>query len=233
MIVPATGFAPWLGVFETVRVIAGKPLFLTEHLAEIRRAAEALGIKGEIEIGAKAMEELGRRTGRWRWQVTPEGMRTFFTEETAAPPAPLDLSVSMVRVGSNNWDARFKTVSYLAHVQALKEASTPEVLLLNEHRQVASAAHANVFWRRGDRLFTPAHEAGCRRGVVRGFVLQRRNVEEGLFCLEDCLCAEEIFLTNSMKGIVSVRLAERRVLDDFSAADELRAEYDAAISPQP
>ena len=53
-------------------------------------------------------------------------------------------------------------------------------------------------------LFTPAHEAGCRCGVVRAFVLNARKVETGQFPLSDLLEADEIFLTNSMKGIVSV-----------------------------
>jgi branched-subunit amino acid aminotransferase/4-amino-4-deoxychorismate lyase len=35
-------FTPWLGVFETVRVIDGVPLFIEEHRAEMERAAQAL-----------------------------------------------------------------------------------------------------------------------------------------------------------------------------------------------
>ncbi len=233
MIVAGTGFAPWLGVFETVRVIQGRPLFVAEHFAELRRAARALGLQTKMEIDpAAAAAELGLRTGRWRWLVTAQGSQTFFTEEPAASGEPLDLSVARVRVGSRNWDARFKTVSYLTHVQAQEEAPTTEAILLNESLQVASAACANLFWRRGGRLFTPAHEAGCRRGVVRGFVLQRREVQEGYYGLNDCLSADEIFLTSSMKGIISVQLAESRVLNDFAAADELRAEYEAAVARQ-
>ena len=106
-------------------------------------------------------------------------------EEEPLAAVPVDLSLSQVRVGSQNWDARFKTVSYLSRVQALREAGTAEVVLLNEHRQVAGAARANIFWRRGKRLYTPAPEAGCRCGIVRGFILQRREVKEGGFPYEE------------------------------------------------
>jgi len=224
-------FAPWLGVFETLHVIDGVPLFVLEHLAELKRAATMLGLNVKLDL-PEARAELTRRSGRWRWITTPAGTKTLFTEEKNIPTDPLDVTISTVRVGSENWDARFKTVSYLAHVQALRMAATPEVILLNEHRNVASAARANIFWRRGDRLFTPAHEAGCRCGVVRGFVLQRREVEEGEFPLDDLLAAEEVFLTNSLRGIVSVQSVECGALDAFSEAEALRREYAAEVERQ-
>lgn len=226
-----TEFAPWLGVFETVRVIDGVPLFVAEHAAELKRASSMLGLNANFDL-RKAQADLPRRSGRWRWIVTTEGTTTLFSEEPEASAEPLALSVSLVRVGSHNWDARFKTVSYLNHVQALKMASTPEVILLNERGEVASAARANLFWRRGDRLFTPAHETGCRQGVVRGFVLQRREVEVGDFSLDDLLAADEIFLTNSMKGIVSVDAVEEDTRHEFSCANALRIEYANAIVEQ-
>ena len=224
-------FAPWLGVFETLRVIDGVPLFVPEHAAEFARAASMLGLNADLNL-SQARAELPRRSGRWRWIVTTEGTTMLFSEEPDAPAETLALSVSVVRVGSHNWDARFKTVSYLTHAQALKMSSTPEAILLNEHGEVVGAARANLFWRRGDRLFTPAHEAGCRQGVVRGFVLQRREVEVGYFSLNDLLAADEIFLTNSMKGIVSVRAVEEDTRNEFSCANALRAEYAEAVAAQ-
>jgi len=227
----ASEFAPWLGVFETVRVIDGTPLFVAEHAAELARAASMLGLNVDFDW-KKKHAELPRLSGRWRWIVTSQGTTTLFSEEPEASTQPMALSVSLVRVGSHNWDARFKTVSYLSHTQALKMASTPEVILLNERGEVAGAARANLFWRRGERLFTPAHETGCRQGIVRGFVLGRRKVEVGHFSLNDLLEADEIFLTNSMKGIVSIHTVEGAMCEDFSCANALRLEYTEIIAKQ-
>jgi len=227
----AGDFAPWLGVFETVRVVDGVPLFATEHAAELVRSASMLGLNANLDL-RKERAELPRQSGRWRWIVTTEGTTTLFSEEPEASAEPLALLVSLVRVGSHNWDARFKTVSYLTHAQAVKMSAASEAILLNEHGKVASAARANLFWRRGERLFTPAHEAGCRQGVVRGFVLGRREVEVGHFSLDDLLAADEIFLTNSMRGIVSVHAVEEDSRDDFSYANVLRSEYAEAVAEQ-
>jgi branched-chain amino acid aminotransferase/4-amino-4-deoxychorismate lyase len=224
-------FAPWLGVFETLRVVDGAPLFMAEHRAELARAMEALGLKSKFDFEQAALE-LPRLSGRWRWIVTPEGTRALFSGEEASAPEPVALDVSPVRVGSCNWDARFKTVSYLSHIQASKTAATPEVVLLNEQGHVASASRGNIFWRRGDRLFTPAHEAGCRCGVVRGFVCARQKVETGHFPLGDLLAADEIFLTNSMKGIVSASGIQGRSFAAFPCADKLREAYAESVAAQ-
>jgi branched-subunit amino acid aminotransferase/4-amino-4-deoxychorismate lyase len=224
-------FAPWLGVFETLRVVDGKPLFFAEHRAELTRAMEALGLKSDTNFALEALK-LPTKSGRWRWMVTPDQTRTLFTEEGSFAPEPVALSVSPVRVGSCNWDARFKTLSYLSHAQAWKTAATPEVVLLNEHGHVASASRGNIFWRRREKLFTPAHEAGCRCGVVRAFVCRQIEVETGHFPLGDLLDADEIFLTNSLKGIVSVNEAPGRSLTAFPCADTLREAYAETVAAQ-
>jgi branched-chain amino acid aminotransferase/4-amino-4-deoxychorismate lyase len=230
MTISSGEFAPWLGVFETLRVVRGVPLFVAEHYAEMLRAAEALGLAVRFDP-AKAAEELPRaESGRWRWIVTAEGTQTLFSREESPRTAPVELAVSSVRVGSANWDARFKTVSYLAHAQARRLAKTPEVVLLNEQGHVASAASSNIFWRKGGRLFTPAHETGCRCGVVRGFVLWREKAEAGHFPLSDLMEADEIFLTNSLRGIVSVSHMAGRTILDTSTAERLRKAYDDMVT---
>lgn len=221
-------FAPWLGVFETLRVIDGVPLFVEEHRAELHRSATALGLNATLDL-AHAARQLSGRCGRWRWIVTPEGTRTLFTDEPVPRNEKVGLGISTVRVGSQNWDARFKTVSYLAHVQALAMGSAPEMVLLNERGEVASAARGNIFWRKGERLFTPVHEAGCRCGVVRGFVLTLGPVEVGRFALDELVGADEIFITNSIRGIVSVNALEGSALSDFSRANEVRRSYARAV----
>ena len=145
---------------------------------------------------------------------------------------PMRLSISPVRIGSYNWDARFKTVSYLSHAQAASLAEGGEAVLLNEASEVASASRANIFWVRGGRLYTPAHEVGCRCGVVRRFVIEARPVEQGRFSLRVLLEADEIFLTNSMRGIVSVSLVQGKKFLSTDVADKMRKAYETVIAQQ-
>ena len=220
-------FAPWLGVFETLRVVNGIPLFTDEHRREIQRAAAALGLNCDLAF-LDAAQEISKHSGRLRWVITPKRSFQIFNQETLPAQASIALKISSVRVGSQNWDARFKTISYLAHAQAIATSDTPEVVLLNEKDEVASAARANIFWRTSDRLYTPAHEAGCRRGVVREFVMKQIHVADGFYGVNELLTADEIFITNSLRGIVSISSIEGCALKDFATADTLRRAYDKA-----
>ncbi len=67
---------------------------------------------------------------------------------------------------------------------------------------------------------------------MRGFVLAREKVEQGHFPVADLDAAEEIFLTNSLRGIVSVRTWEGKPVRSSESATRLRAAYDAAVAAQ-
>jgi branched-subunit amino acid aminotransferase/4-amino-4-deoxychorismate lyase len=191
----------------------------------------ALDLKSDFDFQA-AQIELPRLSGRWRWIATPREAYTQFAEEKWTDPGTYELSVSAVRVGSCNWDARFKTLSYLSHAQAWKMKSTDEAILLNEYGLMSSAIRSNLFFRIEDQLYTPAHESGCRRGITRGFVSKHFNVRSGHYPPGDLLKADEIFLTNSMKGIVSVHAIKGRSFDDFSTAHFLRENLQREIEVQ-
>ena len=90
---------------------------------------------------------------------------------------------------------------------------------------MAGVAGGNLFWRRGDQLFTPAVEVGCRAGVMRGWVHRMTATTEGSFPLEGLARADEIFWTNSLRGIVSINEFSGRSLADFSQAAALRRHY--------
>ena len=228
---PSAEFTPGMGVFETIRVVDGVPLFMAAHLKELGRAMAALGLETDFDFEA-AQDTLPKLSGRWRWIVIPGKAVTQFTEEPWVDPGTYELSVSPVRVGSYNWDARFKTLSHLSHAQAWKMKTTDEVVLLNEYGLMASTSRGNLFWRTKDQLFTPAHETGCRRGVIRAFVSQHHEVRSGHHPPTDLREADEIFFTNSMKGIVSVHAIKGRRFDRNKTADRLREKLQEEIDAQ-
>ena len=68
--------------------------------------------------------------------------------------------------------------------------------------------------------------------MVRGFVLDHQKAEQGHFPLDHLLEADEIFLTNSIRGIASVNALQGRALKDFSSAEKLREIYADAVAAQ-
>ena len=96
---------------------------MAEHARELARAKDALSLKLTPDL-VVARSELPKASGRWRWIVTKSEAKTMFTEEPIQAVEPVSLSVSPLSVGSHNWDARFKTFSYLTHAQAAHQAAT-------------------------------------------------------------------------------------------------------------
>jgi len=223
-ILRAGTFHPWLGVFETICVRGGRPIFLEEHWQSLRRGCAALGMKRPFDFRPLA-HQLPSSDGRWRWLIGADGPRHFFQPEQRRRLAGLSLILSSVRVGSANWDARYKTLSYLSHWQARSEHPAGESLLLNEHDRIAGGAMSNIFWVRKGRLHTPDETSGCRAGVVRGWVLAQGGVllsHSQPSVLDD---AEEIFLSNSMLGICPVNRWRDRALKSGPMTRLLQQRY--------
>lgn len=198
-----------LGVFETLRVELGHALFVEEHWVNLKSAAHALGLKVRTDFRKSACR-LPVKSGRWRWIVEPETSYDLFSPEKLDAKRSFTLSVAPQRLGSANWDAHYKTLSYLTHLQARRSVKTDEALLLNEHGHLASGAMSNLFWVRNGRLYTPSLEAGCRAGIVRGWVMEQTSVKADLYTISAIQNADEIFITNSLIGIMPVRRFERR-----------------------
>jgi branched-chain amino acid aminotransferase len=78
--------------------------------------------------------------------------------------------------------------------------------VLNQHGRICDATIANIFFVKGDAVYTPQLSEGCVNGVMRKYILQqlvtgnRRGVE-GSFTIEEVQMADEIFFTNAMYGI--------------------------------
>ncbi len=66
------------------------------------------------------------------------------------------------------------------------------------------AATANIWWRRGEELRTPATRAGVLPGVTRELVLELEDVTAAAFPLSDLATADEAFTTSSIREVMPV-----------------------------
>lgn len=108
--------------------------------------------------------------------------------------------------------SNFKTTSSLLYVLAAihkKESGFDESIILNVKGNVADAIYANVFIVKEMKIYTPSLSEAGVDGVMRKQVLRIANkngykTSEKSINLRDLLEADEIFLTNAIKGIVWV-----------------------------
>jgi branched-subunit amino acid aminotransferase/4-amino-4-deoxychorismate lyase len=197
--------------FETIRVYGGRPFLLADHLTRFRFSAGALALPPpdgveelvELVVGAAPPDHV---------------LRLYRTSQSlvataAALPAGLDelrargLALEAFDVGPPPpLLAGAKTTSYDVAFAARREAErtgADDALLVGAGR-VLEGATANVWWVRGDELFTPAVRPGVLPGVTRGFVLSVEPAHEGDFDVADLLAADEAFLTSSIREVMPV-----------------------------
>ncbi|MEI9950149.1 MAG: branched-chain-amino-acid transaminase [Pseudomonadota bacterium] len=188
------------GLFEGIRVRAGRIFRLDQHLARLELGARYLGldIPFDTEQRARIVREtvraFGRKEAYVRLLVTrgegPLGVDpTTCTKPTvvcivaeiglySAEQRAQGLSMvtsSYRRPNPDVQDVAIKTLNYLASALAKQEAKrqgADEALLLNQSGHVAEASVANIFALRGRALSTPPALDGCLEGINRGVLLE-------------------------------------------------------------
>jgi len=188
------------GLFEGIRVRAGRVFRLGDHLARLAAGARALALELPFpleRIRAIVLETVrahGTREAYVRLLVTrgegPLGVdplpcgpaRVLCLVDSIAlyPDQKRRLGIDLVtahlrRPPPDALDPRVKSLNYLNNVLAKLEArqrGADEALLLGTSGLVAEAAVANVFVVRAGELATPPASDGALEGITRATVLE-------------------------------------------------------------
>lgn len=105
--------------------------------------------------------------------------------------------------------ANLKSNNFLLYVLAAlyaREHRLDDCLVLNSHQRLADSTIANLFYVKDRQFYTPPLSEGGVAGVMRRFLLATMPaagfpVHEKPVTAGDLLYADEVFLTNAVKGI--------------------------------
>ena len=238
------------GVFETIRVTDGRPLFLDRHLARLRSSAERIGVSIEPDdtgVAAAAAELLEAcRLTEARLRVTLTGGPGAGGPRRTAPHGTLLMTAAALgahpttaRVVLVPWIrnersalAGVKSTSYGENVVMLRHVAglgADEALLADGTGRLSEGITANVFVAVGGALLTPSRAAGCLPGVIRQVLLDNGVATEADLPMAVVHEADEIFLTSSIRGVTPVSHIDSRALPVACplTADATRALADA------
>jgi branched-subunit amino acid aminotransferase/4-amino-4-deoxychorismate lyase len=104
--------------------------------------------------------------------------------------------------------------TYRSHFEQAKEEAFlnnwDDILLYNEQQRIVESTIANVFFLKDDTLYTPSQREGCVLGIMRKLLMEYQDslgikITEKEVRLQDGKIADEIFLTNAVRGIMPVR----------------------------
>ncbi|MGC4232448.1 MAG: aminotransferase class IV [Niabella sp.] len=105
--------------------------------------------------------------------------------------------------------ATIKSASALIYSVAARyciQNNWDDCILLNQKDHVCESSIANIFWIKENRIFTLPLTEGCVDGVMRAYLIDTIGIVTEMPCLQkDLLEADEIFLTNAIRGISPVK----------------------------
>jgi branched-chain amino acid aminotransferase len=96
-----------------------------------------------------------------------------------------------------------------------------ECIITNHYGQVCEAIYSNVVVVKGDKMVTPDLDSGCVNGVMRSYLLWlfEGKMEEGEITLEELDNADEIWLTNAVRGINWVKAMKGKAYTNKKALE--------------
>jgi branched-chain amino acid aminotransferase len=212
------------GLFETIRVSAGKPLFLKEHIARLKKGLRVLHLNWpttnpEFDI-TKSIERLIQESNcqniRLRltvfrdttgfYQPATDNCSWHLSGEKLDSP---HYSVSSKGISMGLFRDELKTTGNLSNCKTLnsliyilagieaRNGNYDDMFMLNINQNILETINANIFIRTEQSFTTPPLLDGCIDGVMRKTVLQlfRKN---GIAVVEKSITEHELMLCDEM-----------------------------------
>ena len=221
------------GVFETIKIVDGRPFAVTRHLERLVRSAVGLGLPSpdvkQIEEGIAEVVRadpdipFGRLRITYTGGVSPlssdrgtSGPTVLVATQAIKQPAPTSAIVTVPWVrNERSAVAGLKTTSYAENVRALayaKERGGSEAIFANTVGNLCEGTGSNIFCVYDGELITPTLESGALAGVTRALVVEWFGASERDVPLERLFEADEVFLTSTTRDIQGIHRADDRDL---------------------
>lgn len=221
------------GLFETIRLVNGKVHLLELHLKRLLGGMKQLGLLPNESLQKEHLTQMITElaaldkieNARIRLTVYRRAGGAFIPEtdevDWVCTLTEIDndgfklnrkgvlMDVYTDKVKSSDIRLPYKPLNSNFYVQAGRKARDEhweEAFILNERREIIESIHANVFYIKGEKVFTPPLSSGCLPGTMRALIvhlLQKQGIQivERVLKPEELFDIDELFLTNSIKGI--------------------------------
>ncbi|HTJ78462.1 MAG TPA: aminotransferase class IV [Rariglobus sp.] len=220
------GFLYGHGLFETIKIVSGRPAFLSAHHARLTTSAHALDLPYQLPL-----DELRERlltlskandlkNGSAKVTLFNDGdflgelitVRAFtYSPETYARGFRLKTRPTGRRIAGLTGH---KTLNYLENIRARRAAIAAgfdETLFIDTTGEAIEGAGTNLFIVRDGVALTPPLSSGPLPGIARAQVLallSPNRAREAVITAADLHTANEAFVTNALLGVMPVALID-------------------------
>lgn len=227
------------GVFTTIAIRDGEPLFWDKHWARLVRDSAKAGVDltefSETKVSGALKKEIsssGISDGRvritfldhrsseiWPAETAQNTTMSILVGETRPILSKFSITVSPYRINNNSPLVGIKSCNYLENLLSFEEALSRgfhEALRINNDGALTGGCLSNVFWLKRNVLFTPHLDTGCLPGTMREHILENLTCEQTVESLDTLIDVDAIFITSAGLGVVQVHDLDGR---SFVSAD--------------
>lgn len=199
-------------LFETLLWNGSELTFKDAHGARLARSADELGFSYEPVAFESLCKDIARNAKagaheRVRITLKKDGTFSFMRE-------PIDMHLSSVKVTINPSPVESKS-RFLVHkttyrpwyeraLQRIETSSFFDVLFFNERNEMTEGARSNIFFSLNGKRYTPPRTSGLLPGILRQTLIATRECEERLLLREELNDIDEIYIGNSVRGLLRV-----------------------------
>lgn len=249
------------GLFETLEIFQGKPLFLAQHLERLQQGCHRLKIPAfdpQLLIQEALQLCAGHERGVLKIIITRgSGGRGYRQPDVIQatrimgvypyPAYPEDYAEKGVAltfcehpVSVNPVLAGIKHLNRLDQVLARAEwqdDSFQEGIMCDNRGWLVEGTMSNLFWVRDQKVCTPSLDQAGIEGIVRQWLIRylqenAMTVEIAQYTAEHLLKANEVWVTNSVIGIWPVRIINNQEFVLGPFTRQLQAAWQLARSQQ-
>ena len=205
------------GVFEVVRVYAGRPSALDEHVERMTRSAASLRLPFAQDLLRADVHALlataGRIDAAMRLVVTRGGRRIGLLHPL--PTFSETIALATIPYAPTGVIDGVKSLSYAANVLLTRlavEYGADEALLVSPQGRVLEAPTTSFFYVLHGELFTPPLSDRILDSISRRRLLAVTDATERATPLDDLATISEAFLTSVLRDAQAVRAIDGRAM---------------------
>ncbi|MGL4674383.1 MAG: chorismate-binding protein, partial [Wohlfahrtiimonas sp.] len=195
---------------------AQKILRLDQHIARLTESAQALNFQLDIVELTQKLNDFVKlhiqQDSKIRMLLHRDGQLEISHSIIEAPNDDVKfIMLSDHKIDANNILLKYKTTERSLYEAEFKKAANQncyDVLFMNTQDEITECSRHNIFIEKDGQWFTPPLESGLLGGVKRAELieeLQEKCTVKSL-TLSDIQNADRIFVTNSVRGLVEVKL---------------------------
>ncbi|MGL5415688.1 MAG: aminotransferase class IV [Clostridium sp.] len=223
------------GIFETI-LIKEKIEFWEFHLKRLNEGLKKIGLE-EVQENLKGIiEELNLKNIVLKIIVTEKNV---IIKSREIPYKKEDyekgfcLTKSEVLRNSTSVLNKIKSLNYLENILEREKAISEgfnDCLFINEKGNICETSTANIFFVKKNKIYTPDTKEGLLNGCLREFVIREFEVEIENFKWKDLKEVDEIFITNSIIGIMKINSIDEYNFTKENIGNLIRKKYLETLS---